>query len=124
MTQVVKVMSLGTKARILPFDGSDSDAGWISSEGFTAPWYFFDFVQPYLGVPKLSKMLGVEVDPGAVACLRKLSIIGRRYLKGCLWAALLLPIGSTSSRQSTTYRGDSSKTLAAVRATNSKVAIF
>ena len=124
MAEALRAPALKTKTRILAFDGSDSDVGSISSEGFTAPWWFFDFVGPYPGSTKLSNILGVKVSPEDTACRRNLSRIRRTHLKGCLWGALLRPIRAATSRQSATYRGDSSKTFVAVCGTNARVQFY
>ena len=124
MAEALRFPALKTKTRILAFDGSDSDVGMISSEGFSAPWWFFDFVGPYPGSSKLSNILGVKVSSEDTACRRNLSRIRRTYLKGCLWGALLRPIRAATSRQSTAYRGDSSKTFVAVCGTNARVQFY
>ncbi len=124
MAEVLRSPALKTETRILAFDGCDSDRGTISSEGFTAPWWYFEFVGPYPGSARLSNSLGIKVNPESTACRRNLSKIGRFYLKGCLWGALLRPIHATTSRKSTTYRGDSSKTFVAVCGTNKMVRFY
>lgn len=124
MAGLMGLPTLKTKTRILAFDGSDSAVGSISSEGFTAPWWFYDFVGPYPGNATISNILGVKVNPEDAAYRRNLSRIRRTYLKGCLWGALLRPIRATTSRQSTAYRGDSSKTYVAVCGTNKRVQFY
>lgn len=116
--------TLQTGTRILAFDGSDSDSGTITSKGFEAPWWFFDFVGPYPGSTMISNVLGIEVEPEDTTCRRNLSRIRRTYLNGCLWGAILRPVRATTSRQSTTYRGDSSKTFVAVCGTNARVRFY
>lgn len=124
MAEELRFPTSKTSTRILAFDGSDSDTGLISPEGFSAPWWFFDFVGPYPGSAKLSNLLNIEVNPEDTACRRNLSAIRRTYLKGCIWGALLRPINATTSRQSTSYRGDSSKTIVAVCGTNLRVQFY
>ena len=118
--QLVRMRANGPQTRLLAFDGMDSDRGIIEKDGFRAPWFMYDFIGPCIGVKRLSSFLEIHMQPDDMSCQANLRKIRRRYLKGYLWGAILRPIDARTSRKAAVYRGDTSKTLVVVCATNKR----
>lgn len=118
--QLIQTRPNGPKTRLLAFDGMESDVGLVSKDGFLAKWLMYDFIGPYTGANKLSSVLKIDVDPEDGSCCANLHEIRRRYLKGNLWGALLRPLDSRTYSDPAPNRGDTSKTLVVVCATNKR----
>lgn len=118
--QLVQMRSNGPKTRMLAFDGMESDRGIIEKDGFLAPWLIYDFIGPCIGVKKLSSFLEINMQPNDGLCQANLREIRRRYMKGYLWGAILRPIDARAYKKPVAYRGDTSKLLVAVCATNKR----
>lgn len=116
--QLRQYRSDSSKRRFLAFDGYESEMGRITKDGFEASWFLYDFVGPCMCAKRLSSILDIDVDHEDQACHTNLQIIRRRYLRGYLWGALLRPLDASSSRNPAPNRGDSSKIMVAVCATN------
>ena len=118
--QLVRMRINGPQIRLLAYDGTESDSGLIEKDGFVAPWLMYDFTGSCIGAKGLSSIMEIDLPPENKSCSANLREIRRRYLKGHLWGALLRPIASRSYSKPAAYRGDTSKTLVVVCATNKR----
>lgn len=116
--QLVHTRSNGPKTRLLAFDGTDSQLGQVIKDGFLAEWLMHDFIGPCIGVKRLSSLLDIDVMPTDQSCRANLREVRSRFLKGYLWGALLRPINNRTYKDPAPNRGDMSKTLIIVCATN------
>ena len=114
---LVDMRSNGHQTRLLAFDGEDSTVGLIRKDGFSARWLMYDFTGTCIGVKRLSSLLDIDMEPEDKSCRANLREIRHRFLRGYLWGALLRPIRPDSHRP-VQDRGDSSRTLVVVCATN------
>ena len=122
ITQSVQIRRNGPKIRLLAFDGVESERGLVQKEGFLARWLFYDLVGPCTGAATVSSILKINVDPEDQLCRANLREICRRYLRGYLWGALLRPVSSRAYKDPAPNRGNRSRTLIVVCATNRRVA--
>ena len=108
----------GRRTRFLAFGGEDSsNVGHVRKDGFSARWLMYDFTGPCIGIKRLSTFLNIDMEPEDKSCQANLREIRHRFLRGYLWGAILLPVSSDSHRP-VQDRGDSSRTLVVVCATN------
>ena len=119
--QLVHMRSNGPQMRLLAFDGSDSETGLVVKDGFLAQWLMYDFTGPCIGIKKFSSFMNVEMEPDDELYLANLREIRHHFLRGYLWGALLRPVDNRSYANPALYRGDTSKTLVVVCATNKRV---
>ena len=119
--QLVRMRSNGPQTRLLAFDGSDSELGLVVKDGFLAKWLMYDFTGPCVGIKRFSSFMDLEMEPDDQSCPTNLREIRHRFLKGYLWGALLRPVENRSYANPARYRGDMSKTLVVVCATNKRV---
>ena len=119
--QLVQTTSNGPQTRLLAFDGSDSDVGLIVKDGFLAQWLMYDFTGPCIGIKRFSSFMDLDVKPDDESCPANLRKIRHRFLKGYLWGALLRPVDNRSYSNPARYRGDMSKTVVVVCATNKRI---
>lgn len=109
----------GTKTRLLALDGTESEGGSITKDGFMAKWLMYDFVGGLIGARAVSSFIKVEVDPVDDRCQVNLRRIRQRYLRGFLWGAILRPVDSRKYGDPAPSRSDQ-KSLVVVCATNKR----
>ena len=110
-----------TSSRFLVFDAGDSDYGRITADGLRATWLLYHFPGTGAGAKANSIIKSLASADSNETCDWNLECIRRKFLKGYRWGALLRPIKSNTYDRPLAYRGDASKTLAAVCATNDGV---
>ncbi|KAL9632444.1 MAG: hypothetical protein Q9164_005317 [Protoblastenia rupestris] len=116
--QILGDESTNSAFRLQAFDGYGSDNGLISEDGFRATWLMHGLTGGLKGSKAICSKLNVELQqPEDNHCGRNLRLIRERFLKTYVWAALLRPL-SDQVNDPAMYRGDASKTLVAVCATN------
>lgn len=118
--QLTHQRSNGPTSRLLAFDGMESEAGLIRTDGFQARWFMYDFVGHSRVAELLSLVPGIDVQPYDRSCSSNLRSIRHRYLEGYRWGALLRPLKSQSSHNPAPNRGDLGTTLVIVCATNKR----
>lgn len=118
--QLIQIRSHGPKVRLLAFDGTESESGLVTRDGFLAKWLLYDFIGTCTGANKMSSILKIDVHSDDQSCRANLREIRHRYLKGYIWGALLRPIDINTYRDPAPNRGDTSKTLVVVCATNKR----
>ena len=116
--QILGDESTSSAYRLQAFDGYGSDNGLISEDGFRATWLMHDLTGGLKGSKAICSKLNVILQqPEDNHCGHNLRLIRERFLKAYVWAALLRPM-SDQMNDPAMYRGDASKTLVAVCATN------
>ena len=121
IAQLIQEKSTGPQTRLLAFDGSESEAGLVVKDGFLAQWLMYDFVGRCIGIKRFSQCMDLGLETSDNSCPSNLREIRHRFLRGYLWGALLRPVDSRSYNNPAQYRGDMSKTLVVVCATNKRV---
>ncbi len=108
-----------TMTRLLALDGSESEVGSITRDGYLAKWLTYDLTGNLIGARTVSTWLKVEVSPVDDRCEVNLRRIRHRYLRGYLWGMILRPLDSGTYMDPAPSRSND-KTLIAVCATNSR----
>ena len=106
--------------RQLAFDGMESEAGMITKDGLKADWLMYDHIGTGIIARILDGLYGIYDDPESPLCPRNINIIRKNYMKGYRWGALLRPIKSMSHDKPAPDRGDTSRTLVVVCASNNR----
>ena len=115
---LVETRSNGRQARLLALGGMDSWPGLIREDGFSASWLMYDFIGHRIGAKRFSSFLDVVMAPEDKSCRANLQEIRHRFLRGYLWGALLRPLNGSGAGKPAPDRGDSSRILVVVCATN------
>ena len=109
----------GTTTRLLALDGSESEGGLITKDGYLAKWLTYDLIGNLIGARTVSTWLKVEKSPVDSRCEVNLGRIRHNYLRGYLWGMILRPLNSRTYKDPAPSRSNE-KTLVAVCATNSR----
>lgn len=103
--------------RLLSHDGRGSEMGEITSNGFLATWFMYDFDVPGMKSRVKSAFFKSGTAPSKL-CRRNILRIKQKYMKGYLSGSLLRPISSKTSKAAAPNPIGTSSILVIVCATN------
>ncbi|MCJ1454181.1 hypothetical protein MMC28_004532 [Mycoblastus sanguinarius] len=127
--QLIAGPAQNSSSRLLSYDGTESEAGTVTRDGFKAKWLIYEFNGPrlYLKVVSIgtglhlraiSSFIGLSSDPEKTLYPVNMHKIRHKHMNNYRWGALLRPINNRTYNSPVQNRGDSTKILVVVCATN------